>query len=380
MRKQIFTLTISALLLLSSCGQAKNDISINADEMLVANETLQQAAADQTTIQPSFQIQANDSIGTNLTPDIVDPAKLPAGIIESVLPSIKQSFSLPEVVRGPLATKDSNGITKYLANLYVQDNKIVINQSSGRKLKTDTSKLNSLLKNYPYQTSVMAIRISDGSYIAYNIDKNYACASTIKAPYAMYAYSLAANKQISLADTVKYQSYHYISGSGVIKNKPVGSSFTFRELVRYSMIDSDNIAHMMLTNRLGKGVDQLFEESGSRIRMSTTEWPLINARDVAIWWNEILEFRDTGAIGKEFFDIALSVRSPILYDALGTKNIPFAHKSGWVRNVCHEAGIIMTEDPYIIVVLTTKAANSADTYTNHIVNVFREVDNIMRNK
>lgn len=381
MRKQLhIPLLLSALLLLSSCGQPKTDIAFNADAILVENVTLQHTTADQVLIPPSMQIEADDSLGTNLTPEIIDPAKIPAGIIESILPSPKQSFSLPEVVRGPLANKDSNGITKYIANLNIPNNKVVLYQSTGRKLKADTSKLNSLIKNYPHATSVLAVRISDGSYVSYNVDSNYACASTIKAPYAMYAYSLAANKQISLTDTVKYQSYHYISGSGMIKNKSYGTPFTIRDLVRYSMIDSDNVAHMMLTDRLGKGVNQLFEESGSRINMSKTEWPLINARDVAIWWNEILEFRDTGAIGKEFFDIALSVRSPILNDALGRRDIPFAHKSGWVRNVVHEAGVVMTEDPYIIVVLTTKAASSSDTYTNHIVNVFREVDKIMQNK
>ena len=262
----------------------------------------------------------------------------------------------------------------------ISNSKILINQSTGRKLKTDTSKLNSLVKNYAYDTSILAIRVSDGSYLAYNIDKYYPCASTIKAPYAMYVYSLAANNQISLNDTIKYQSYHYFGGSGVLKYNDIGTSYKIRDLVKYSMVNSDNIAHTMLFDRFGSGVDEIFKASGSSLSMKSSEWPQITARDVAIWWNEILEFRDTGKIGKEFFDIALSVRSPILYEALGNTTQAFAHKSGWVKNVCHEAGIVMTEDPYILVVLTTKPYGSSDTYTSHIVNVIREVDKIMTNK
>lgn len=380
MRKRLILLSLlSGILLLSSCGSARSSENVlNSDAAYT--EALDTVAADFKTVLPEVKIEADLSFGENARNDFIDPAGLPADSLNLISPSKSIFFTLPEVVKGPLVTKNSNGVSEYLSSMSVSNSSIIVNQSTGRKLKTDTSKLNALVKNYPYDTSILAIRVSDGSYIAYNIDQKYSCASTIKAPYSMYVYSLAANKQISLNDTIKYQSYHYFGGSGVLKYNNIGTSYTIRDLVRYSMIDSDNIAHTMLYDRFGNGVDELFAASGSSLSMRSSEWPQISARDVAIWWNEILEFRDTGAIGKEFFDIALSVRSPILVEALGTRDQAFAHKSGWVRNVAHEAGIIMSDDPYILVVLTTKSYNSADTYTSHIVNVIREVDKIMKNK
>ncbi|HBL85228.1 MAG: hypothetical protein A2Y17_03270 [Clostridiales bacterium GWF2_38_85] len=370
MRKIILLLFVVGIVFSSCQAKQSSDDNINT-------EVLTELVTDSAVFVPSEKIEVSDAYTVNSNINDFDPASVPMNKLIITNPTVFNPFTLPEVLAKPVVTRTSNGISELVSNLYVSDNKVVLHQSSGSKLKTDTTKLDSLIANYAYDTSFLAIRISDGSYIAYNIDDTYICASTVKAPYALYIYQQIANGAASLNDSIKYQSYHYTSGSGVLKYSDIGSTYSIKTLLNYSMVKSDNIAYMMLYDKFGNGASSMLASAGCKNSYSDYDWPLVSARDAAIWWNEIYEFKDSCSEGKDLFNLCLSVSSPITYDAIGM-NVQFAHKSGWVHNVCHEAGIIMTNDPYILIVLTTKSYTN-DTYTSHIVNVVREIDKIMRN-
>ncbi|ETI68964.1 serine hydrolase [Neobacillus vireti] len=76
-------------------------------------------------------------------------------------------------------------------------------------------------------------------------------ASTIKLPLALAVMELASNGKLDLNEKLVYQQRHYFGGSGVIQYERVGTSYSIRDLVRKAMIHSDNIAFIMLKERVG---------------------------------------------------------------------------------------------------------------------------------
>jgi beta-lactamase class A len=93
--------------------------------------------------------------------------------------------------------------------------------------------------------------ITDVSYTINN-DKKMPAASTIKLPLALYVMKLADQGKIDISDKLTYMSHHYYEGSGVIQNDKIGSSYTIEDLVEKAMVYSDNIAFIMLKERVGQ--------------------------------------------------------------------------------------------------------------------------------
>jgi beta-lactamase class A len=94
--------------------------------------------------------------------------------------------------------------------------------------------------------------LSSGEEFKINSASAKRAASTIKLPLALYVMELASDKKINLNEKLIYKSHHYYGGSGVIQHQKVGTKHTIRDLVKKAMVHSDNIAFVMLRERVGK--------------------------------------------------------------------------------------------------------------------------------
>ena len=88
-----------------------------------------------------------------------------------------------------------------------------------------------------------------GFTLSYNTSQPIFAASTIKAPEAIYIYKQAEEEQTNIQDTITYTSNYYNTGTGVLKNTNFNIDHTISKLVEYSIIHSDNAAHLMLNNK-----------------------------------------------------------------------------------------------------------------------------------
>ncbi|MEH7549212.1 serine hydrolase [Neobacillus vireti] len=77
-------------------------------------------------------------------------------------------------------------------------------------------------------------------------------ASTIKLPLALYVMKMADLGKLDLSEQLTYQSHQYSGGSGVIQNDSVGTKYTIGDLIEKALVYSDNIAFIMLKERVGK--------------------------------------------------------------------------------------------------------------------------------
>ena len=131
-----------------------------------------------------------------------------------------------------------------------------------------------------------------GFSLSYNSNQPIFAASTIKAPEAIYIYKEAEHQNINLDDTIKYTSNYYNTGTGILKNKNFNDNYTISELVGYSIVYSDNAAHLMLNNKYKTAnMHKYWSNLGTTsIFNGNTAWGNINANDATIYMEELYNY------------------------------------------------------------------------------------------
>ena len=271
----------------------------------------------------------------------------------------------------------ADGLASLIQNNKYSADKITVIQSSKNNLSEDTTALwNAIKSNSRCDASFLAIRISDGASIGYNVDEQWRCMSTFKAPTALYAYKLASEGKLNLSNTMTYtSSKYYYTGSGVVKNSASGTKYSLKTLISYSILHSDNSAYIMLRDYLSaEGIAQMCKDMGCD-NYSTTNWPKVSARDAALWWNEIYNFCREDSYGESLYTTFVNATGNMIDKALGYK-YEVAHKSGSGSGYHHDCAIVMAEEPYILVLYTYNSAGGSSNY-NYMSKIIKEINEIM---
>lgn len=242
----------------------------------------------------------------------------------------------------------------------------------------DTSALYNAIHQGSNVCSFVAIRISDGACIAYNVDRTYRCASSYKAFASLYAYKQAAAGVLDMNAGLKYTYSDYYGGSGIIKSSPVGSVYTLRQIADYSIRYSDNIAFIMLQRYLDRQglVDYAKSLGCPNADGFEYTWPDVSALDAAIWWSEIYNFSKTSSYGAELYNVCLNATNPSIKKGLNNEH-PVAHKSGSMSYYFHDCGVVESEDPYILAVYTYNPYNYSSVNQTYFSSLVQEIDKII---
>ncbi|NDI33265.1 serine hydrolase [Chengkuizengella sediminis] len=193
-----------------------------------------------------------------------------------------------------------------------------------------------------------------GTSMSYQKEKVYAGASTIKLPLAVYIYQEAANGNLNLDQKLTYSIYHYYEGSGVIQFQPFGTQYTIRELVKKMVVHSDNVAYIMLTEKMGRAnfISFLKEIGGKNV--FPNGYNRLSAEDLATYAKSLNEFIDEHELlGQELLDVFVYTDYNDTIPA-GVSELNVAHKVGYLplELVYHDVGIVYDEQPYILVIMT----------------------------
>ncbi len=249
------------------------------------------------------------------------------------------------------------GLTLYLKS---------ITAAAFEERKLSFYKLQSALENLKADVAVYYKDLSDGFEYTYNPDKVYPSASLVKIP-VMAALFCAVNEGRLPPDLlVKYQRRHRAGGAGSLRRARPGKKFSIGELNYRMIVESDNVATNMLCDILGLGY----------INEKMIGWGL-NVTDMKRWVMDLgrrnagLENNTTARemgwfleriykgeiVSKEACNQMISVMKRQkhrnrLARYLPTET-PVANKTGLMRDVVHDAGIIFTEKgDYVLCVLT----------------------------
>lgn len=244
-------------------------------------------------------------------------------------------------------------------------------------LRTD---LNELLNDLPGRHAVAFIPMEGSDSLMIRPDAVFHAASTMKTPVMVELYRQAQTGELTMDDSVAIRNefrsivdgrtYSLSAGddSDTAAYNMVGKKTTIRELLRRMITVSSNLATNILIERVNPGkVEKTLRSMGlNNMRVlrgvedqAAFEAGLNNvttARDQALLYESIarMEAADSASC-REMIDI-LSAQEfnegiPAGLPA-GTK---VAHKTGWIRGVRHDGGIVMLPDgrSYVLVILTS---------------------------
>ena len=202
-----------------------------------------------------------------------------------------------------------------------------------------------------YYVSVSYEDLTYGFSYSYDQDKVYYAASTIKALGALYIYTKAAEGEINLDDTITYVAKYKVSYSAGVSKHKVGSKIKIRDLVKYSVIYSDNSAHQMLIAYIGKSKLKAFGNSlGAKNTLKGGDnFGNTSSSDGLIYMKAVNNFIENNSeLGEELRSYFVKSQQ----NEISVNNVEVAHKYGLYKKYYHNMGIVYDEDPYVVSIMT----------------------------
>ncbi|NQU74487.1 MAG: serine hydrolase [Candidatus Omnitrophica bacterium] len=202
-----------------------------------------------------------------------------------------------------------------------------------------------------------------------NLDENIKLpsASLVKVPIMASCFYAAANGKLDLNSRVLLEARHKAGGSGEIEGKPNGTAFTIEELIDLMIIQSDNTATNMLIDLLGFDyLNACFKKFGledtniSRMMMDMKSRRMgienyTTARDMALVFEKIytghlinrkVSLRCLNILKQQKMQDRIPARLP--------DDIAVAHKTGLEKGICHDVGIVFTNNGDFLICALTK--------------------------
>lgn len=178
-------------------------------------------------------------------------------------------------------------------------------------------------------------------------------ASTIKLPLVLYIMEQASKGKINLNKKLKYKSYHYYGGSGIIQKKKVGTYFTIRQLVSYAMRYSDNIAFIMLKEYVGPNTFIKYMKSLGGQYAYPNGQNLTSANDLTTYASKLYQFSKESKYGQE----VVGYLKKTVYNTTiprGIKDVPIAHKVGMIPAslIYNDVAIVYDKRPFVLAIMT----------------------------
>lgn len=210
-----------------------------------------------------------------------------------------------------------------------------------------------------------------GYQINYNENEPLYGASLIKLVTAIYL----IENDVDLSQQIKYTSNFVSKYSEGMEKRKIGENITLQDLMKYSITVSDNTAHHMLVNYIGKSKLKEYAKSLGATAIftgSSDDYGNQITHDTNIYLKKAYELINTKENGKLLKEYMSNDRK----NKLNTENISIAHKYGSYDMYYHDIGINFDKHPYTISVLTTKGESGAGKYINAISVLTKEFSDL----
>jgi len=176
-------------------------------------------------------------------------------------------------------------------------------------------------------------------------------ASLIKLPVLATLYQEAEKGTIDLDSKYTLKNSDKVGGAGSLINKPAGTQITYRELARLMGKESDNTAFNIVRNLFGDDkINKVIAEIG--MEKTSLKENETTPKDIALFFKKLWQGEITNNSDKEEI---LSYLTDTIYEnwiVAGIPDVRVAHKYGREVHVINDAGIVMTDKPFVLVLMT----------------------------
>lgn len=210
-------------------------------------------------------------------------------------------------------------------------------------------------------------------------------ASTTKAPLVIYAYKLIDEGKLNLNQRYTYTQGYYADGTGIIKNKPVNTTYSLKELLDYAITYSDNIAFLMLGDIVNKkDVSNYFYNLGAKNLYNSPNQSVLyriygelTANDGNVYMSELYNYTLKNTQNSN--NLVNSFKISGLNNIAFATHLPVAHKYGWTDNYISDMALIFDDNPYVLTITTTMGYEDWTTFEKDVATMIQEIHSLYWN-
>lgn len=220
------------------------------------------------------------------------------------------------------------------------------------KLDTLQEDVGNYITNFKGQYGIYYYNIATGEEFGINDEDEYACASTIKIPVNLYLYDRIASGSVDPDKTLTYLKEDYEGGTGTIQYQKIGIKYSIKELSSLSIEHSDNVAVNMLIRYLGmQNINNYMRQVGGQVVDDTRD--ISSPRDMGLYMRLVYNFHKSDeTLGNELMNSFLNTEYNDRLPALLPPSVKVAHKIGTQAHIINDVGIVFTDKPYVISVMS----------------------------
>jgi beta-lactamase class A len=216
-----------------------------------------------------------------------------------------------------------------------------------------------ITKEFEYKTNDLSgvyglyvIRLDSGTTYGVEEETVFQAASLIKLPVMAGIYMEEESGRLDLDDIYSLKEEDKVGGSGGLYQEEEGFTLTFREIVKRMGLESDNTAFNIALNILGKDrVREVIDELG--MKDTSLDENETTPKDIGLFFKKLWEGK---IVSEENRDELLSFLTNTVYEdhlAAGiSSEVGVSHKFGREVNVVNDAGIVYSENPYVVVIMS----------------------------
>ncbi len=196
--------------------------------------------------------------------------------------------------------------------------------------------------------------VNTGTVVSFNENICFYAASSIKILVYVLLLEKTVRKEIDLNSEILITMADLKQDTGIIKYQKEDTKYTILELIKLTIIESDNTAYLKLVDLVGKEYLEKYGKSlGATHTMEGKDcFGIINCEDMIIYWKKVKDFIDNqkelGPILKSYL-LNPSVK---LVENKTIEEKPFIRKYGSWYVAYHEAGYIEYTNSYYMIILT----------------------------
>lgn len=211
-----------------------------------------------------------------------------------------------------------------------------------------------------YSAAILDLETGDTTVI--NGDETFHWASTVKLPLVLYTFIQVGDGAAELTDTITYTRNDYESGSGRLQQTiKVGDRYSISYLTKVAIINSDNIAKLMLLHHWGRSTIEAWAATlGGRFSADG-----LHAEEMLIYLRYLYAHRDQPLM-RRFID-DLNHTPKLRIGRFLPKGLVLAAKGGSLPGEFHNAGIIFAERPVALAIYSKGTNESTSAYVEGLI-------------
>jgi len=256
-----------------------------------------------------------------------------------------RSWKLPGLPRIKLPSVNS---------LFFTEKIIILEGNNGDRSKHDKTitKFKDKTRNLSGVWGFYVIKLNSKKDYGVNQNEIFQAASLIKLPVMLTMHIEAEAQNINLDEIHSLKSSDKIKGAGSLYSKPEGFEITYRDLVHLMGKQSDNTAYnicknMLSEERINQTIREIGMEKTNLSKNSTTP------QDIGLFFVKLMNSK---LVSTKSRDEILESLTDTIYEKHLKAGIPddvrVAHKYGREARIVNDAGIVYTDEPFILVIMS----------------------------